>query len=96
MTAYMIINLQVTDPGSFKEFQEKFPAVLESFGGKYLARGGKAERWEGVWEPSRVVIFEFPSFDHAKKLYESKVRAPQSHQDAIQQVRFDCGGGDLN
>jgi uncharacterized protein (DUF1330 family) len=76
MAAYMIVNLQVTDPNSFKEFQERFPPVLERYGGKYLARGGKAERWEGVWEPRRVVIFEFPSLDHAKRLYESKEYEP--------------------
>jgi len=76
MAAYMIVNLRVTDPSSFKEFQERFPAVLEKYGGKYLSRGGKAERWEGSWEPSRVVIFEFPSMDHARQLYESEEYAP--------------------
>lgn len=76
MAAYMIVNLQVRNPGSFKEFQDKFPSVLEKYGGKYLARGGKTERWEGIWEPSRVVILEFPSIDHAKHLYESKEYEP--------------------
>jgi len=89
MAAYMIVNLQVTDPGSFKEFQERFPAVLERFGGKYLARGGKAERWEGVWEPSRVVIFEFPSIDHAKRLYESKEYEP------LKAIRMQSSKSDL-
>jgi hypothetical protein len=44
MAAYTIINLQVTDPDSFREFQEKFPAVLEKYEGKYLARGGEVGR----------------------------------------------------
>ena len=89
MAAYMIVNLQVTDPSSFKEFQEGFPPVLERFGGKYLARGGKAERWEGLWEPSRVIIFEFPSFDHAKGLYESKEYEP------LKAIRMQSSKSDL-
>ena len=76
MAAYTIINLQVTDPDSFREFQEKFPAVLEKYEGRYLARGGEAERWEGNWEPRRVVILEFPSIDHARRLYKSKEYEP--------------------
>lgn len=76
MAAYMIVNLQVTDADSFKEFQQKFPPVLEKYEGKYLARGGEAERWEGDWEPRRVVIYEFPSMDHAKRLYQSEEYKP--------------------
>ena len=89
MAAYMIVNLRVTDPASFKEFQERFPAVLEKFKGRYLARGGKAERWEGVWEPSRVVIFEFPFLDHARRLYESKEYEP------LKAIRMQSSKSDL-
>ncbi len=76
MPAYMIVNLHVTDPDAFKEFQEKFPPVLQEYEGKYLVRGGKAERWEGTWEPNRIVILEFPSMDQARRLYESQKYAP--------------------
>jgi len=61
MAAYMILNIEIADPEVFKDFQEKFPPVLEKYGGRYLTRGGKAERWEGEWEPKRIVILEFPS-----------------------------------
>ncbi len=75
VAVYMIVNVEVTNPEAFKEFLERYPAVLEKFEGKYLARG-KAERWEGSWMPHRVVVFEFPSMDHARRLYESDEYAP--------------------
>ncbi len=71
MAAYMIINVEVTNPEAFKEYQERIPPVLEKFEGKYLIRGGDAERWEGSWMPHRIIMLEFPTMDHARRLYES-------------------------
>jgi len=76
MASYMVVNLDVSDPVAFKEFQERFPAVLKKYEGRYLTRGGKAECWEASWQPKRVVMFEFPSMDHARRLYESDDYAP--------------------
>jgi uncharacterized protein (DUF1330 family) len=47
MASYMVVNLDVSDPVAFKEFQEWFPAVLKKYEGRYLTRGGKAECWGG-------------------------------------------------
>ena len=71
MAAYMIINVEVTNPEAFKEYQERIPPVLEKFEGKYLTRGGDAERWEGRWMPHRIIMLEFPTMDHARRLYEA-------------------------
>jgi uncharacterized protein (DUF1330 family) len=76
MTAYIIANIQVANPEIFAEFQEKVPAIVEKYQGKYLARGGKAEPWEGDWKPSTLVILEFPSTDLARKFYESEDYRP--------------------
>ena len=47
------------------------PPTIETYGGKYLARGGRAEKLEGNWEPDRIVILEFESVETAKKWIDS-------------------------
>jgi len=49
---------------------------VEAFGGKYLARGGAHEVPEGAWEPTRLVLFEFPDMDSARRLFTSYEYAP--------------------
>ena len=39
---------------------------------KFLVRGGKFEKLEGNWEPTRVVLLEFPSLEQAKRWYDSE------------------------
>ena len=90
MAAYIIANIKVADPDVFDEFQEKIPAVVEKYQGRYLARGGKAERMEGNWKPSTLVILEFPSMDLARQFYYSddyrplmEIRHKSSKSDVI-------------
>ncbi len=41
MAAYMIVDNEVTDPEGFREYQKRVGSTLESYGGKFLVRGGK-------------------------------------------------------
>lgn len=61
MPAYVILDITVTDPDLFEKYKALAPATIAVFGGKYLARGGKAEALEGDWTPNRIVILEFDS-----------------------------------
>ena len=61
MTAYLLVDLVVTDPVGYEEYKAKVPALIHRHGGDYRARGGSAEAIEGDWEPNRFVIIEFPS-----------------------------------
>lgn len=63
MPAYLLVNIQITDPQRYAEYVKVVPPTIARFGGRYLARGGRAERLEGGWEPRRVVLLEFPSFE---------------------------------
>ncbi len=40
MPAYMIVQLNVTDPDRFARYREAVPSVVEAFGGRYIVRGG--------------------------------------------------------
>ncbi len=76
MTAYVIAEIEVTDPAAYEEYRKQVPAVNAKYGGKFLARGGKAETLEGGWSPKRVVVVEFPSMEQALKWYRSADYAP--------------------
>ena len=71
MAAYVIAELEITDPAGFEEYRKAVPATIAAHGGRYLARGGALESLEGGWSPKRMVILEFPSMAQAKAWYAS-------------------------
>ena len=71
MAAYAIVDLEVLDTESIKEYQQQVPTTLKSYGGRYLVRGGAYETIEGQWQPSRIVVLEFPDMKAAKAWYAS-------------------------
>ena len=71
MAAYLIADIEVTNPEGFKKYQEAVPATIAKHGGKYLVRGGEVEPMEGDWTPTRMVVLEFPNMATLKKWYNS-------------------------
>lgn len=71
MAAYVVLNIDVTDPARYPEYAKVAGATVEQYGGKYLARGGRAEKLEGTADPKRVVILEFPTYERAKAWWTS-------------------------
>jgi uncharacterized protein (DUF1330 family) len=71
MPAYVIADIKVADPVRYEEYKRLAAASVEKYGGRFLARGGKASRLEGAWTPSRLVILEFESYERAKQWYDS-------------------------
>ena len=47
------------------------PAVVKAFGGEYLVRGGQMAVLEGDWQPPRLTVLRYPSFEQAKQMYDS-------------------------
>ena len=43
----------------------------EHQGGRFLVRGGPHEVFEGDWQPSRMVLVEFPDLAAARVFYDS-------------------------
>ncbi|HKY94262.1 MAG TPA: DUF1330 domain-containing protein [Kiloniellales bacterium] len=50
--------------------------TLAKHGGKFLVRGGKHEVKEGNWQPTRLVLIEFPSMAAAKAWYSDPEYVP--------------------
>ena len=79
MPAYVIVDIEVTDPAGFEEYRKQVPATVQKYGGRFLVRGGAMEVVEGDWRPKRVVVLEFPSMEQAKRWYDSEeYRAPKA------------------
>ena len=76
MSAYVIVEVDVTDPQLFAEYAKGVPATIAAYGGKYLVRGGAVDSKEGDWVPKRVVVLEFPSMDQAREWYHSPEYKP--------------------
>ena len=71
MAAYIIADVEVSDPERYKGYQALSPGAIAAAGGKFIVRGGQHEVLEGGWKPSRVVVLEFPTYAQAKAFYDS-------------------------
>jgi uncharacterized protein (DUF1330 family) len=76
MTAYVIGEIEVTDPAAYEEYRKQVAAVNAKYSGKFLVRGGKAEVLEGGGAVKRMVVVEFPSYEQALKWYRSAEYGP--------------------
>jgi uncharacterized protein (DUF1330 family) len=79
MPAYIIVNIEVTKPDLYAGYIQAVGPTIAQYGGRFLVRGGKAEKLEGSIEPKRVVVIEFSSVEQAKAWWDSaEYREPKS------------------
>ncbi len=72
MSAYVIGDINVTDPETYAKYADQVPASSGVFGCKYLVRGpDKCEPAEGEWNPKRFVLAEYRDVDTIKAWYYS-------------------------
>ena len=76
MSAYVIVDIEITDHAGYEEYKLLAPAAIKLYGGKYLARGGPNETLEGDWKANRLVILEFENTSRAKAWLNSPEYAP--------------------
>jgi uncharacterized protein (DUF1330 family) len=72
LAAYMITEIEITDPERYEEYRKLVPASIEKYGGKFISRGGAMRTLEGDWNPKRLVITEWPSVERALEWYDSE------------------------
>jgi uncharacterized protein (DUF1330 family) len=70
MAAYVIAEIEVTNPEGYEAYRTQVPATLEQYGGTYIVRGGAIEAIEGE-TPGRMVILQFADVAAAKRWYNS-------------------------
>ena len=89
MAAYVVFDVDITDPVRYQEFMAGVKPALESAGARYLARGGAHKVYEGDWEPRRMVILEFPSVAAWEAFYNGATyQALKSVRDASSSARL--------
>ena len=71
MPAYVLAEIEITNPDGYKEYTKAVPATIEQHGGKFLHRGGEITVLEGEWPNRRRVIIEFATVEAAKKWWDS-------------------------
>jgi uncharacterized protein (DUF1330 family) len=71
MPAYLIVEVEVTDPAGYDDYKNMVPPTLAAYGGRFVVRGGECATLEGTWQPKRVVVLEFPSVARAKEWWGS-------------------------
>lgn len=76
MPAYVIVEVDVHNAAEYEDYKKLTPGSLVPFQGKFIVRGGKTETLEGDWNPKRIVVLEFPTFELAKSWWASEEYAP--------------------
>ena len=71
MPAYFISEtLSVSDPDAIEKYRSGVGAVVEQYGGRYLARAAPVVL-EGEWAPGRIVMLEFDDVEAAKRFHDA-------------------------
>jgi uncharacterized protein (DUF1330 family) len=60
----------------YEDYKKMSPVSIQKYGGRFIARGGKAEVLEGTWQPKRLVLLEFPSVERAREWWASEDYRP--------------------
>jgi len=71
--AYIIADVKVSDPEQYKQYMALSPGAIAAAGGEFVVRGGRHETLEGAWQPNRLVVLRFPSYEAAKAFYDSEI-----------------------
>ncbi len=72
MPAYVVVDISVNDAQTYERYKLLAPPSIAAHRGRYIVRGGRTETLEGEWQPSRLVILEFPTVDDARAWWESE------------------------
>lgn len=70
MTAYVIGEVQITNPAGMKGYGPMVAAAVQQYGGRYLARGATPEVLEGG-PANNILIIEFDDVAAAKRWFAS-------------------------
>jgi len=70
VSAYVIVELEVTNPEEYAAYGPLALASVTRHGGRFIVRGGEIEVLEGQWSP-RMIVLEFESLDDVRSWYHS-------------------------
>jgi uncharacterized protein (DUF1330 family) len=71
MRAYVLAEIEVTNPEGYKGYSAVVGESIAKYGGRFLVRAGAVHGLEGEWPARRRVILEFPTVEAAKTWWDS-------------------------
>jgi uncharacterized protein (DUF1330 family) len=71
MSVYLIIEIEPKDRELYAQYVQKVPTIIEKYGGRYLARGGKVTPLMDGWNPQRIILIEFDDIEQIQKCFQS-------------------------
>ena len=71
MPVYLLIDIHVTDGGTYSDYVARVYDVVTAYGGRYLVRGGDLTPLSGDWTPERIIIIEFDSIAQLRRCFSS-------------------------
>ncbi len=71
MAAYLIFDVEVTDPAATDDYAKLATESLVPFQSKILIHDGMVDVLDGDWEPETLVLLEFESREQAQQWYKS-------------------------
>ena len=71
MSAYLIAEIEVTDPETYEEYRRQVAPTVERYGGRFLVRGGAVHGLEGEGNPKRLVVIQFSNMARLREWYQS-------------------------
>jgi uncharacterized protein (DUF1330 family) len=71
MPAYIIAQINITDPEKYQEYAKLAGPATAKYGGTFRVRGGAKTTLEGDIPFQRIVINEFKDVEAAKRFYNS-------------------------
>lgn len=87
---YVIVQVsEIHDPAAYETYRPLAGATVAAHGGRFIVRGGAAERMEGKGPAGRNVVIEFPSLAAAQGWYHSP-----EYQEALK-IRLAASSGSL-
>jgi uncharacterized protein (DUF1330 family) len=70
--AYVVAEIDVKDPGRYREYAKAAFPIIQRYGGRFLTRGGTTVAVEGKPPTQRVMIIEFASLERARAFEHSR------------------------
>lgn len=76
MPAYVVIDLDVSDPAGFQQYVDGVTPLIEQSGARNLLIDDNAVVLEGDWKPATLVIHEFSSKAALQEFWDSPEYQP--------------------
>ena len=67
MAVYVVIEIKIINRNIYDEYIARVPAIVNKYGGQYLARGEQITGLSGGRHPERIILLKFDSREQVSK-----------------------------